>query len=141
MHNQDTCGAILKQLHDELEKNANNALRPQGITMAQVGVLLLLKDAPQTERSLKDIEQLLHVAQSTAAGIVARLEQKGMLESFGNPQDKRIKMVKLTPAGNECCLQAQQHMKETEKLLLSDLTETERGIFHSLLIKVRNSLH
>lgn len=139
MSNQDTCGAILKQLHDELEKNANNALRPQGLTMAQVGVLLILKDAPQTERSLKDIEQILHVAQSTAAGIVARLEQKGMLESFGNPQDKRIKIVKLTSAGNECCLQAQQHMEETEKLLLSDLTETERSIFHSLLIKVRDS--
>lgn len=141
MINQNTCGAIIKQIHDELEKNANNALRPQGLTMAQVGALLVLRDAPEGQCSLKEMEQVLHVAQSTAAGIMVRLEQKGLVEGFGSPEDKRIKMVRITPTGEECCFQAEQSMEETEKRLLSGLTETERSIFNSLLVKVRDSIY
>lgn len=141
MINQNTCGAIIKQIHDELEKNANNILRPQGLTMAQVGALLALKDMPEGQCSLKEMEQLLHVAQSTAAGIVVRLEQKGLVEGFGSSEDKRIKMVRITSAGEECCFQARKSMEATEKKLLSGLTETESSIFNSLLVKVRDSIH
>ena len=140
MINQNTCGAIIKQIHDELEKNANNALRSQGLTMAQVGALLVLRDVPEGQCSLKEMEQVLHVAQSTAAGIMVRLEQKGLVEGFGSPEDKRIKMVRITPKGEECCFQAERSMEETEKRLLSGLTETERSIFNSLLAKVRDSI-
>ena len=35
---QNSCGACIKQIHDALEKNANNALRHQDLTMAQVSV-------------------------------------------------------------------------------------------------------
>lgn len=141
MKNQNTCAAIIKQIHDELEKNANNALRPQGLTMAQVGTLLALKDRPEGQCSLKEMEQILHVAQSTAAGLVARLEQKGLVEGFGSPEDKRVKMVRITSAGEECCSQAEQSMEAAEKKLLSGLTETERDIFYSLLVKVWDSIH
>ena len=37
-----TCGALLKQINDVLEKNANNALRKQDLTISQSGVLVLL---------------------------------------------------------------------------------------------------
>ena len=74
----NSCGAFIKQIHDALEKSANNALRHQDLTMAQVGVLLALNDASDHELPLKELEQVLRVAQSTAAGIVTRLEQNGL---------------------------------------------------------------
>ena len=45
----NSCGAFIKQIHDALEKSANNALRHQDLTMAQVGVLLALNDASDHE--------------------------------------------------------------------------------------------
>ena len=137
---QNSCGACIKQIHDALEKNANNALRHQDLTMAQVGVLLALSGAPDYQLTLKELEHALHVAQSTAAGIVARLEQKGFLEGFWDPSDRRVKMLRLTPAGIECCCEAEDNMKRAERMLLSGLTETEQGILGSLLRKVRDSL-
>ena len=86
-----TCGTLIKQIHDGLEKQANNSLRPQDLTMAQVRVLIELRFAPERQMALKELERRLHVAQSTAAGIVARLEQKGFVESFGDANDRRIK--------------------------------------------------
>lgn len=140
MIDQNSCGALIKQIHDELEKNANNAMRAHDITMAQCSALLILNDAPQKQLTLKELERSLHVAQSTAAGIMARLEQKGMVEGFGSPDDKRIKMLRISPQGVECCKRAERDMAQTEKTLLSGLTETEQTIFLTLLKKVRNTL-
>lgn len=56
-------------------------------------------------------------------------------------QKRAIKMVRITSAGEECCIQAEQSMEATEKRLLSGLTETESSIFYSLLVKVRDSIH
>ena len=93
---QDSCGTLLKQIHDALEKQANNSLRADGLTMAQVGVLLMLDRAEHRQMPLKELEKALHVAQSTAAGIVSRLEQKGLVESFGDAEDRRVKVVRLS---------------------------------------------
>lgn len=140
MINQDSCGALIKQIHDELEKNANNAMRVHDITMAQCSALLILNGAPEKQMTLKELERRLRVAQSTAAGIVARLEQKGRVEGFGSPDDKRIKMVRITQHGIECCQRAEQDMEQAENMLLSGLTKTEQGIFLSILKKVRDTL-
>ena len=140
MEQQRDCGLLMKQIHDEMRKNANNALRPQGITPVQLDALTKLDQAPEGQRSLKELEQILHVAQSTAAGIVARLEQKGLVEGFGDAGDRRVKRVKITPAGGECVRSALHHRAEAEAKLFSGLTETERDIFYTLLKKVRDSL-
>ena len=83
MEERQACGKLIKQINDELRKNANNAMRALDMTVAQLEVLLELDSAPEKQRSLKELEQRLHVAQSTAAGIIARLEQKGFAE--GSP--------------------------------------------------------
>ena len=91
-----TYGMMIKQIHDYMEKDANNSLRSQDLTMAQVGALMELHSAEGRQMPLKELERRLHIAQSTAAGIVVRLEQKGFLESFGDAADRRVKMVRMT---------------------------------------------
>lgn len=140
MEERKECGALLKKINDELEKNANNALRTRDLTFSQLGALLELRAAAEGRLTLKELERKLHVAQSTAAGIVSRLERKGLAESFGGAEDRRIKIVQLTPKGMEQIQEADQHRMQAEERLLSGLTETERGIFYSLLKKVCDSL-
>ncbi len=139
MAEANSCGVLIKQVCGELEKRANNALRSQGLTMSQMAALLEV-DKAGGQMPLKGLERRLRVAQSTAAGIVSRLEQKGFLESFGSPSDKRVKMIRITPLGGQCCRDADRGMEETEAQLLAGLTETEKGILLSLLEKVHRSL-
>ena len=134
------CGLLIKQIHDELRKNANNALRPLDITLVQLDALESLSQAPEGQRTLKELEQILHVAQSTAAGIIARLEQKGFVEGFGDVEDRRVKRGRITPEGLTCFHAALHCRFDAEEKLLSGLTETERDIFYTLLKKVRDSL-
>ena len=140
MRERIDCGKLIKQIHDEVRKNANNAMRDQDLTMAQLEALLELDSAPEKRRSLKELEQNLHIAQSTTAGIIARLEQKGLVEGFGDPADRRIKLVRLTRAGMERIAVAERGRAEVDARLLSGLTETERDIFLVLLKKVRDTL-
>lgn len=51
-----------------MQKSANNDLRGRGLTVTQLNLLLSLYDSPDGELSLKQLEQIMHVAQSTTAG-------------------------------------------------------------------------
>jgi DNA-binding MarR family transcriptional regulator len=131
---------LIKRIHDTLEKQANNSMREQGLTVAQFSALIALYELSEKQAALKELEQILCVAQSTTAGIIARLEQKSFVEGFGNTSDTRIKMVRITALGEQCCINAKQFMDEAEAKLLSGLTDTEQGIFAILLKKVTDTL-
>lgn len=140
MGKPDSCGKLIKLIHDEMRKNANNAMRFQDMTMSQFVALLELDQAPGQQSSLKELEPRLHVAQSTVAGIISRLEQKGFVEAFGDAADRRVKLVRITPAGRACVSAAEKDMVQAEQKLLSALTQTEQEIFYALLQKVCTSL-
>lgn len=136
---RNSCGVLIKQIHNELEKNTNNMLRAQELTTAQADALMILSQRPEKQMSLKELERTLHVAQSTAAGIVNRLEQRGCIGGFGDDTDKRIKLLRITEKGESCCCNASKNVAKAEEQLLAKLTETEREIFRSLLQKVWDS--
>ncbi len=131
---------FIRRIHGALEKEANRVLRDFDLTAVQMIALLVLRDTDTGELPLKDLEHTLRVAQSTAAGIVSRLEQKGFVEPLQDPGDRRIKRVRLTPAGVQCCRNADQSLSHTEQKILSGLTPTEREILFSLLSKVVSTL-
>lgn len=140
MANPTSCGTLIKQISDELRKRADNKMRSQDMTMAQTGALLSLDHTPGKQLSMKQLEKELHVAQSTAAGIISRLEQKGLVEGWNDAGDKRIKLVRITQAGIAKVQETEQEMAHAEETLLSGLTGTEQDILYSLLKKVRESL-
>ena len=139
MTDTGTCGMLFKQISSELAKNANNNLRQDDLTISQISVLMMLRDTADGQARLKEVERSLHVAQSTAAGIVKRLEQKKFVECFTGPDDRRVKMVRITQLGLDCCGKADDNMKEADDGLTRALTETEKEILISLLRKVRDS--
>ena len=132
-------GVFIKQIHDELEKQINNQLRSEDLTMAQVGTLVILNRTSESRMPLKELERKLHVAQSTALGIVSRLERKGLVECFGDPEDRRVKMVQITDNGIHCCHMAVRHVKMAEEHLLTGLADEERAVFYTLLLKLCKS--
>lgn len=135
MANKIPSGQLIKLLHDQLEKRANNALRDKGLTMMQISILMELQKAEQKQRSMKELERKFCVAQSTVAGIISRLEQKGFVEAFGDASDKRIKLVHITPDGETCCQEAAGYMAESEQMLLHGFSEDEKAIFNQLLAR------
>lgn len=142
MENTDkyTCGAMLKQINDIMEKKANNALRGQDLTISQSGVLVLLDGKIDKTAAFKELEKEFGVSQPTMVGILSRLEQKKLVEILTDPDDKRIRLAHLTQNGVDKCKEGYKHMKAAEELLLSGLTDTEKQEFLRLLLKIRGSI-
>ncbi len=132
--------SLIKYIHDRLEKRANNSLRAQELTMMQISVLMALHDAEGQRLSMKELERRFGVAQSTVAGIVSRLEQKGFVEALADRGDRRVKLVHITAAGESCCTEAAFHMDEAEEGLLCGFSAEERQTLNALLLRVADNL-
>ena len=132
--------SLIKQIHDRLEKRANNSLRAQDLTMMQVSVLMELHHSEHRQLSMKELERCFGVAQSTVAGIISRLEQKRLVEALSDPDDKRIKLVHITQAGENCCTEAAGYMQKAESTLLNGLSDEERTMLNGLLIRIASNL-
>ena len=133
-------GFCIKQIHDRMEKHANNAMRPNGLTMMQVSVLLTLQNSAEKQMSMKELERCFGIAQSTVAGIVSRLEQKGFIEALGDASDKRVKRVHITTAGEKCCAETVYYKDEADKELLNGFSAAEKETFRKLLEKAAKNL-
>lgn len=134
-----SCGTLLKQLHDIMEKNANNVLREQNLTISQSGVLVLLDEKEGKTASFKELEKEFGVSQPTMAGILNRLVQKDLVEVLTDSEDKRIRKAHLTQKGADKCKEGYKHMNSAEEQLLKSLTDDEKMEFNRLLLKVRKS--
>lgn len=132
--------SLIKQIHDRLEKNANNSLRAQDLTMMQVSVLMALHNADGEKLSMKELERHFGVAQSTAAGIISRLEQKGFVEALSDAEDKRIKLVHITSMGENCYRDAVFQMEKAEERLLQGFSSEERFLLNRFLIRIADNL-
>lgn len=133
-------GFYIKQIHDRLEKQANNNMRQKDLTLSQVGTLLRLQESENGQLSMKELERYFGVAQSTVAGIVSRLEQKKFVEAHADANDRRIKLVRITPLGKECCDDAAKQMEDTDQQLLKGFSEEERKQFCALLERALQNL-
>ena len=140
MPNYSDIGFCIKRIHDRLEKQANNAMRENGLTMMQVSVLMTLQETEGKLLSMKELERCFGIAQSTVAGIVSRLEQKGFVEASGDAADKRIKLVHITPAGENCCAEAVVHKDLADQKLLKGFSEEEKAVLGKLLAKAARNM-
>lgn len=133
-------GLLIKQLHDSLEKQANNDLRAKDLTMMQVSVLQALQRAEEKRLPMKQLERYFQIAQSTVAGIVSRLERKGLVEARGDAADKRVKLVQITKAGEAFCEEASAQMRKAEARLVDGFSDEERAQFNALLFKALQNI-
>lgn len=133
-------GWYIKRIGNALAKEAARNMQAHALTMQQAHALVTLRRAPEGSMTLKELESHFCAAQSTIAGLVARLEKKGLVEGFPDPGDKRVKRVRLTEAGlamNQTC---RQDVVDSEKRLVALLTEEEKASLLDLLRKVYDAV-
>ena len=130
----------IKQINDALQKHANNALRGQDLTLTQVGLLNTLYHADNFDMTLKEIERAHQVSQPTAHGIVRRLVEKNLVDTFDDAENRRVKHVRLTKEGRKQAVISEKKVSDAEALLTKNLSSDETKLLRTLLKKVRDGL-
>ncbi|HYF58455.1 MAG TPA: MarR family transcriptional regulator [Burkholderiaceae bacterium] len=73
--------------------------REVGCSGVQGAVLGALSVEPETGVAFSELAAHLAVSRQNLDGVLKRLEKLGWIERVGNPDNRRIKMVRLTPPG------------------------------------------
>ena len=140
MGNKLAIGMAIKQINDGLQKHANNALRGHDLTLTQVGLLNTLYHADDFDMTLKEIERAHHVSQPTAHGIVQRLAEKKLVDTFDDVGNRRIRHVRLTEEGRKQAAISKEKVSDAEALLTKNLSADEEEQLRILLEKVKDGL-
>jgi DNA-binding MarR family transcriptional regulator len=88
----------VKALQRAMERGANEALRPLGLTGAQADALTVLRQAGPI--SLKELGELLIAEAGHPSRLVDRLVEAGLVQRQPSEDDRRRIVLSLTPAGH-----------------------------------------
>lgn len=133
---QSSCHQLIRQINCALQKNANNELRAEDLTFAQVHLLFTLQRQKDGICPLKELERLMGIAQSTTAGLVKRSAEKGFVEVLDDPNDRRVKLAHITEKGLKVCDDTVEKIRRSETRMVSLLTPEESDTLVALLTKV-----
>lgn len=106
----------------------------QGLSNVQFGVLNVLhRTGGASQRELCDA---LDLDRSTVAGLVSRLEARGLVERARADADRRRNLVRLTAAGGAELRRLVPHAAQVDASLTAGLSEEERATLRRLLTRI-----
>ena len=104
------------------------------ITPIQYAVLSVLAARPGIDQST--LAGLAALDRSTLGDVVARLARRGLLRRTPDPQDRRSRVLTLTPAGSRLLSDIEVPVRRAQRRMLAPLGAAERKLLISLLVKL-----
>jgi DNA-binding MarR family transcriptional regulator len=77
----------------------------------------------------------------TLSGILDRLEKRGLIERYPDPNDSRAKLARLSPEGKHLVVTARNVGRELYENALAGLSEKERSQLAAGLMCIKNNLN
>lgn len=79
-----------------------------------------------------------HVAfdRSTLGNVLERLEARGFVDRYASPDDKRVKLLKLTASGRAVVKRAEAAVRRTQERILAPLAAKDREVLLNLLAQL-----
>lgn len=83
----------------------------------------------------------LDIDQMTVSGIVSRLEKRGLIDRYPDPNDSRAKLAKLTPEGLALVTNAKNVGLALYESALDGLSPADRDVMAAHLRRIRDNLN
>ncbi len=102
-----------------------------GITPVQYAALQTVGNQPGIDQ--RTLAGSIGLDTSTVAGVIDRLEARGLLLRGASPQDRRVRLLTLTDEGTALLAAVQPDMQTAQQRILSPLSRAERAEFMRML--------
>jgi DNA-binding MarR family transcriptional regulator len=90
--------------------------------------------------SMSRLAELLGVSMSNATGIIDRMDEHGLIERVGVPDDRRVVLVKPAAGGLRALSETETSRRERLRAVLGHLSASERPIVLEALRSLRRAL-
>ncbi|MBW2521791.1 MAG: winged helix-turn-helix transcriptional regulator, partial [Deltaproteobacteria bacterium] len=87
-----------------------------------------------------EIAGMLEVAKSRATVIIENLEKRGLVQRSADPNDARVKLISLTPAGQRKVREIEEFMFDLHQQLLGQIDPDQRAGVIAALETLRSSM-
>jgi DNA-binding MarR family transcriptional regulator len=114
----------VRRLYMLISQRLNDALKPYGVARSQWQVLARVSAAGTL--SQKDLQLSMQVESATLTGIIDVLAAKGWVERLESPEDKRCRVLRLTPAGDKLMASIADPYELVETSMLGDIPGRDR---------------
>ena len=131
---------FLKMVSNLFERELNNKVSLMDLTHAQCRILGFLNVNRDKEIYLNDIEKEFCLKRPTVTGIIRRLEEKEFILIEPKCNDKRYKRVVLTDKSEEILEIMEENLKNAEKILYKNLTDSDRSELYRILTIMFNNI-
>ncbi len=101
------------------------------LTSVQMVALVAIVDNPGIDATR--LSEIIDFDRATIGGVVDRLERKGLIQRVVNPQDKRSKVMRATPAGKALLDVSLPRVKRVQERILAPLSPEDRETFLRLI--------
>jgi MarR family transcriptional regulator for hemolysin len=126
---EDLCW-LLARASALLNVESTAALRECGITPRQHYVLVTARGGDHTQT---DLARTVGLDKTTLMVTLDELERTGLAERRPLPSDRRVRLVAVTPAGEQVLARADEALQRSRVGVLSLLPKDERSVFLSAL--------
>jgi DNA-binding MarR family transcriptional regulator len=131
-------GQAYLELHHQLHRIVDQAMSGSGLSLARAKVLMRLSDhGPMNQATLAG---LLGFAPRSVTDTVDALERDGLVSRAEDENDRRARIVALTPAGRAALETAQAVRLKSMDQIFGTLSPAERSTLVGLLTTIRTNL-
>lgn len=124
-------GHAIRRLHQTSVALFSQEMGNLGITSVQYAILQMVHNRPGFDQ--RTLARNIALDTSTTAGVVDRLEARGLLARSTSPDDRRVRLLTLTSAGEQMLLDAIPRMERAQERILEPLNAQQRTEFMRLI--------
>jgi len=106
------------------------------LTAVQYAALSMIEATPGVDATR--LSALIAFDRSTIGGVLERLEAKGWIARDSSPQDRRIKLLRITQDGAALLRQVEPAVRRVQERLLAPLAPRDRATMLRLLGELAN---
>ncbi len=119
-----------REVHRKRDENALML----GMTSVQADALTFVISNPGCR--IADLCEQMRTSHQAACGIVDRLREKGLIEVSVSREDARVRTITVTSEGYGLYSKFMEMGRESNKALMSELTDTELSELYAILLKI-----
>lgn len=124
----------IRRIVRAIDLRSREVARVVGLTIPQIVVLQAARDLGEV--TTKAISQHADLSAATVVTILDKLEEKGMVERYRSPEDRRIVHTRLTPRGEETLAAAPPMLHDEFRTAFAALPAGERAATLAALEKI-----
>ena len=129
---------LISELHNCCKERYTSEAKAFNMPQAELRCLMLFEG----HKYLTGIQiaGLLEVAKSRATVIIENLDKKGLVQRSQDPNDARVKLISLTPAGQKKVRKIEEFMFTLHQQLLGQIDPAQRNGVITALETLRSSM-